>query len=82
MTGRVKPPTDIAELRARIEARGYRVYQRRGKHTRVDRPNGSRLMTLPLTPSDRRSILNAWREFLHRSVEKDTRGARPVDRAS
>lgn len=64
-------PKDTDDLLAMIRALGYRVDLRPG-HTRILRPNGTFLMTLPLTPSSSRSVMNSWRRFL-RAKEKSPR---------
>jgi hypothetical protein len=65
-----KAPTDVNELRKRIKACGYHV-RTGGKHTRVERVGGSLLMALPLTPSDHRSVMNCWKQFLS-AADADT----------
>ena len=61
-TGSTAPNT-MRELRKRVLAEGYRIEQV-GAHAKVlDKETGSFLMSLPLTPSDHRSIPNCWAQF-------------------
>lgn len=55
-------PTTQKEFHQAIRARGYLI-DHGGKHLAVRRPDGTRIMTLPVTPSDRRALLNAWCTF-------------------
>lgn len=62
-------PTSVDEIEARIKAAGYRTVPG-GKHTRVVRADGTLLATLVCTPSDARSLTNAWKQF-ERAVAND-----------
>ena len=56
------PPT-LTELHRRITMAGYSL-EHSGMHVKVLSQGGNLLMTLPKTPSDKRSLANAWHEFL------------------
>lgn len=63
-------PTTVGDLEARIRAAGYAIVLG-GKHRHVLRGDGSLLVTLGCTPSDARSLTNAWKQF-ERAVGNDT----------
>ena len=64
-------PTTIKELTKRVIAQGYRI-EMGGSHLRVlDKDTGEYLMSLPSTPSDYRSVPNAWALFLRKKAEAD-----------
>lgn len=56
-------PTTVADLHARIRAQGYSITQG-GKHMQVRDGHGALLCVLPSTPSDHRTMMNTWRQFL------------------
>lgn len=60
--GRSAPKT-TQELIERVEAAGYE-YDPVGRHPRIRRKDGSALVFLAGTPSDVRSLSNAWHQFL------------------
>lgn len=55
-------PTSMLQLRRRILSQGFAI-TRGGSHDRVTTRDGEFLVSLPLTPSDHRSIPNVWRTF-------------------
>jgi hypothetical protein len=62
-------PTTMKALVKRILDHGYRV-EMGGSHYRVvDKVTGEFLMSLPVTPSDHRSIPNAWSSFLNKDAQ-------------
>lgn len=68
-------PTSVRELYGRIQAAGYTL-RHGGKHTLVERPNGTVMLTLARTPSEPRSLANQWAQFVRahavESVSLDT----------
>lgn len=62
-------PTTVKELVKRVLASGYKV-EMGGSHYRVvDKETGDFLMSLPITPSDHRTIPNAWRTFIRKDAQ-------------
>jgi predicted RNA binding protein YcfA (HicA-like mRNA interferase family) len=71
-------PTSWEELITMLRADGFEVEQG-GKHLAVSNSNGDRLVTLPVTASDHRSLLNALsqlRRTLGVPLRRNTRGQR------
>lgn len=71
-------PTSMRQLRHQIVARGF-VVKAGGRHDRVESRDGEFLCALPISPSDARSIPNAWHTFLRaveiwRTQQRVTRG--------
>jgi hypothetical protein len=55
------PPT-MTEMHRRIQALGYHLSSTT-RHTKVLTRDGAPITTLPRTPSDNRSLANAWMQF-------------------
>lgn len=65
-------PTTMRELKKRIMAAGYRL-EYGGSHMKVyDKETGAYLLSLPITPSDHRSIPNAWSLFLRKKTANES----------
>lgn len=60
-------PSTLRDLRGRIVRAGYRL-DPGTKHDKVRADDGTVLLTIPGTPSDHRSIPNAYRKFLARDA--------------
>lgn len=72
-SGTTVPPT-MGELHRRITMAGYSI-DHSSAHPKVVARNGDTLMSLPKTPSDRRSLANTWREFIRNDRAAKTREA-------
>lgn len=57
-------PTTNRDLMRRITDKGCKLKHTSGGHLSVHAPNGDKLITMGSTPSDHRSIANAWRTFM------------------
>lgn len=65
-----RAPHTMREFQRAVEAAGYTIERRkRSKHPHIARPNGSYMMSVPITPSDYRALRNCWAQFqsLHRT---------------
>ncbi len=67
-------PTTIKALIKRVLEAGYKV-ELGGSHYRVlHKETGEYLMSLPVTPSDHRSVPNAWALFNKKKAQAETKG--------
>lgn len=67
-------PTTMSALKKRILEAGYRI-EMGGSHYRVlHKETGEYLMSLPVTPSDHRSIPNAWALFNKKRAQAEAKG--------
>jgi len=67
-------PTTNRQLRSWIIDFGYRIIPGGGKHDKVaDREDGTVIYSLPNTPSDHRSLANAWKAFLKEHAKYQAR---------
>lgn len=65
-------PNNMKALTKRILEAGYKI-EHAGGHLKVrDKDTGVMLMTMPSTPSDYRSIPNAWTLFLRKRAANET----------
>lgn len=73
-SGRQAPPRTWRDLRARLETWGWTMEISGGGHWKV-RDGDVTVMTLPVTSSDRKAVLNAWSEAKkrRRSIDKEAR---------
>jgi hypothetical protein len=58
----MRRPRTLPELHLAIRREGYTI-RLGGRHAVVLTPSGNYLCALPVTPSDKRGILNAWTTF-------------------
>jgi len=63
VSGSSVPPT-MGELHRRITMAGYQVQTGGAAHPKVVSQTGDVLMSIPNTPSDKRSLANTWRDFV------------------
>jgi predicted RNA binding protein YcfA (HicA-like mRNA interferase family) len=61
-------PKSMKELLKRVMADGFKVVHG-GSHLRVEDSDGVMVCTLPSTPSEYRSIGNAWKAYCRKKVE-------------
>lgn len=61
-------PSTLRGLRQRVVQAGL-VIRPGGRHDRVETPDGRLVVTLPLTPSDRRSIPNVWTQLRRKGYD-------------
>jgi len=66
-------PRTIRDLKKRILARGYKI-KMGGSHEKVYSEDGTFITTIPATPSDHRSIPNAWKQFIRNAVKYEKEG--------
>jgi len=67
-------PTTNRQLRSWIIGFGYQIIPGGGRHDKVaDRETGQVMFTLPNTPSDHRSLANAWKAFLKEHAKYQAR---------
>ena len=58
-----RAPRTTRELYAAIEAAGCYIDHSTAGHPRVLRPNGTAVMTMPLTSKHTRGVMNTWSRF-------------------
>ena len=61
-------PTTLKQLQRRILDDGFKI-RMGGSHLRVEDAEGNLLTTLPATPSDYRSIPNAWKSYCRKKAD-------------